>query len=240
MGFQYTYALKALTFFVVWMLLFILRKPNRKPMLIMSVIFAFVGPLVDTVYTLDWWKPETITQTMVGPEAILVGFMIGGIAAVIYEGVFKRKIKVRKTSKIRKQARNINFLLMIALAGALFFGSFYFLKLNSLIATIIALVIPAAIICIKRKDLIPDSLVTGVLLVGVAMLVYTAVELMTPGWVHAFWYFKNVPDIIILNVPIDDIIWYFVAGMFVGPLYEYWQEGKLVKQNNNSKNLKQA
>jgi hypothetical protein len=27
---------------------------------------------------------------------------------------------------------------------------------------------------------------------------------------------------------IDDIIWYFFAGLFIGPLYEYWQEGKLV------------
>jgi len=53
-------------------------------------------------------------------------------------------------------------------------------------------------------------------------------ELLTPGWIHAFWIFKNVPDIVIFNLPIDDIIWYFLAGLFIGPLYEYWKEGKLI------------
>ena len=27
---------------------------------------------------------------------------------------------------------------------------------------------------------------------------------------------------------IDDIVWYFVAGLFVGPLYKYWKEAKVV------------
>jgi hypothetical protein len=228
MGYQYTYLLMALVFLAIWLALFIWRKNTRKEMMIMSLIFAFAGPLADILYTKDWWLPLTLTNTAIGPEAILVGFMIGGIASVIYEDIFKKRLKIRKVSKTKEAQRNFSFLFIISISVILFFGSFYLLKFNSLVATILALIVPTIIIWIKRKDLILDSLATGVFLVIVASLVYSVLEFLTPGWIHAFWFFKNVPDIIIFNLPVDDIIWYFLAGLFIGPLYEYWQESKLV------------
>jgi hypothetical protein len=203
-----------LVFFAVWLALFLWRKDNRKEMIIMSSIFALVGPLADIVYTQDWWRPLTITNTLIGPEAVLVGFMIGGIASVIYKNLFKKRLKLSNFSKD-------NFLFIFAISIILFFGSFYLLGFNSLIATIIASLVPTIIIWVKRKDLIIDSITTGILLVIVASVVYTVLEFLTPGWVQTFWFFKNVPDMIILNLPLDDILWYFLAGLFIGPLYEY-------------------
>jgi hypothetical protein len=225
MTYQYTYLILGLIFLVVWLILFLWRKDTRKEMLIMSLIFGFAGPLADILYTQDWWNPQTLTDTKIGLEAILVGFMIGGIASVIYESIFKKRIWRRRDGK----SREFSLFFPLILAVILFFGTFYFLNFNSLLSTIVALVIPTLIIWIKRKDLIIDSLITGFLLVIVSILVYTAVEILTPGWVDSFWIFKNVPDIIVLNVPIDDIIWYFLAGGFIGPLYEFWQEGRLRK-----------
>ena len=65
-------------------------------------------------------------------------------------------------------------------------------------------------------------------LVLVASFVYTIIEILTPGWINAFWQFKNVPNIILFNLPLDDLIWYFLAGIYIGPLYEYWQESKIL------------
>jgi hypothetical protein len=115
------------------------------------------------------------------------------------------------------------------LGVALYFGAFYGFQINSLWATIIALLLPTFIIWWQRKDLVLPSLFTGFLLVIVAMMVYTVTNYITPQWVQEFWYFKNVPPIIILNLPIDDVIWYFVAGVFLGPLYEYFNEAKLTR-----------
>jgi len=219
-----------LVFFAFWIALFIWKKNTRKEMLIMSLIFAFAGPLADIFYTQDWWHPLTLTNTTIGPEAFFVGFMIGGITSVIYEDIFKKRLKIRKLNKAKEAQRNFSFLFILSLSGIIFLGTF-FLKFNSLFATIFAFIIPSLIIWIKRKDLIFDSLATGVLLVIVASLVYGTLEFLTPGWIHAFWHFKNVPDIIIFNLPLDDIIWYFLAGLFIGPLYEYWQESKLIDDN---------
>lgn len=217
-----------LVFLVVWLALFVLRKNTRKEMLVMSLVFAFAGPLADILYTQDWWRPLSLTNTTIGPEALLVGFMIGGIASIIYEVIFQKRLETHKVFKAKEAQRNFSFLSILLISAILFFGSFYLLKFNSLFSTILALLVPTIMIWIKRRDLILDSFGTGIFLVIVASLVYSVLEFLTPGWVHAFWFFKNVPDIIIFNLPLDDIIWYFLAGLFIGPLYEYWQESKLV------------
>ncbi|MEM4637534.1 MAG: lycopene cyclase domain-containing protein [Candidatus Woesearchaeota archaeon] len=230
MNYKYTYLLMGMIFFIFWMILFLWRKDTRKEMIIMSIIFGFAGPIADILYTKDWWHPLTLTNTIIGPEAILTGFVIGGVTSVIYEDIFKKKIKIRNVSKTEETRKNFNFILIITISVFLFFGSFYLLNFNSLTATILALLTPTIMIWINRKDLILDSLATGVFLVITACLVYNILEFLTPGWVSAFWHFKNVPNIIILNVPIDDIIWYFLAGLFIGPLYEFWKEGKIANQ----------
>ncbi len=217
-----------LIFLVVWVALFVWRKSDRKEMTIMTLIFAFAGPAADILYTQDWWNPLTITNTKIGVEALFVGAMIGGVAAVTYTGIFKKEIRIREVSKTEKTRRNFDLVFILLLSVIIFFGSFYLLGLNSFFATIFALIIPTIIIWVRRRDLILNSLGTGLSLVIIASLIYSVLQFLTPGWVHAFWIFKNVPDIVILNLPVDDIVWYFLAGLFIGPLYEYWQEGKVI------------
>ena len=214
-----------LGFAIIWILLFLWRKDTKKEILFFSIISGFAGLLADIIYTIDWWHPVTLTGTRVGPEAFLAGFMIGGIAAVIYEDVFKKKVRIRKEPK-----SNLKIIYMIGLALILFFGSFFLLKTNSLISTILAFTIPTIIMWIKRKDLILDSLASGVLMLITASIVYTFLNIVTPGWIQAFWVFENTPNIIFLNLPLDDIYCYFLIGAYIGPLYEYWKEGKLIQK----------
>lgn len=55
-----------------------------------------IGPLSEYLFwTRDWWKPTTITDTVVGVEDFLLSFTNGGIAAVIYEEVFDKKSTFR-------------------------------------------------------------------------------------------------------------------------------------------------
>jgi len=229
MGYQYTYLLMDLLFLAFWLFLFLRRKDTRKEILTISLIFGVAGPLAETVYTQDWWSPLTITGTKVGIEDFLFPFMVGGIAAVIFEFVFKKRARDKKAGKNQQRKRNLNLLLLLLILAVLFFGSFYLLKLNSLYSSIIAFVLPIGIIYFKRPDLIVNSIISGILLLVVVVAVYSLLEYLTPGWVREFWYFKNIPEVILFNLPLDDLIWYFLFGLFIGPLYEYWQEAKLVK-----------
>lgn len=90
---QYFYLVWALLFFALWLVVFALRKDTRKEMLIISGIFALGGVLADLTNTQDWWHPLTITSTRVGFEAALIGFSIAGIAAVIYEIIYRKVLR---------------------------------------------------------------------------------------------------------------------------------------------------
>jgi len=222
-NYTYSYLILGLLFLIIWTIFFLWRKDTRKEMILISIFFGIAGLLVEAVYIQDWWRPITITGTLIGIENFLFGFVIGGISSVIYEGVFRKRVKEIRNKKLKLKYFGL-------LLPGIFLGSFYLLNLNTFISLILAFSIPTLIIYIKRKDLIKDSLISGLLVLGISIIVYTILELITPGWVQAFWYFENVPNIIILNIPIDDFIWYFLAGAFIGPLYEYWQERKLVNK----------
>jgi hypothetical protein len=47
-------------------------------MLIMSLLFGIAGLLVEPVYAHDWWHPLNLTNTSVGIEDFLFGFVVGG------------------------------------------------------------------------------------------------------------------------------------------------------------------
>ncbi|MFH1325486.1 MAG: lycopene cyclase domain-containing protein [archaeon] len=224
-GYQYTYLVISLLFFIFWSILFLKRKDTRKEMLIISLIFGVIGLFVEPIYITDWWKPLTITGTAVGIEDFLFGFAFGGVASVCYEVSFKERIKIKRKNK----KQNFNLFILLGIAGFLFFGSFYIFNFNTFYATLLAFIMPTLVIWLKRKDLIVNSLMSGAISLFISVIVYAVMEYLTPGWIDEFLLFQNIPKIIFLNMPLDDIIWFFLAGLWIGPLYEYWQEGKLIK-----------
>lgn len=230
MGYQYTYLIGILIGLLIWVFLFLKRKDTRKEMIFFSLILGILGPLAEIAYTKDWWQPLTITNTRIGIEDFVFGFIVGGVAAIIYSFLFNKKVKVKKVKKIKEQKRNINLLMMLSLLVLIFSFGLLILKLNSFISTILALIIPTIIIYIKRGDLIKDSFLSGFSLLIIAIITYHLLNLITPGFFDAFWYFQNIGKIIIFGIPLEEIVWFFLVGAFIGPLYEYWKEGKLIKK----------
>ena len=227
-NYQYTYFVGDLILLAVWLLLFLWRKDIRKEMLYLSPFFGIIGLLTEHYYIRDWWKPLTITGTPIGIEDFLFGFGIGGLAAVIYEEIFKKKARIRKVNKIKEKQRNLNIGLLIGLMALIFVGTISILNFNTFEASLSALLIPTLIIYIKRKDLIIDSLATAVVITLLSILGYSILNLISPGFIEEFWLFQNIGKILVFRIPLEEIIWFFLIGAFIGPLYEYWKEGKLI------------
>ena len=229
---QYSYLIGSLLFILIWLVFFLWRKDTRKEMLIISLLFGIAGLLSQIIYINDWWKPLTITATSLGIEDFLFGFSIGGISSVVYEHLFNKRVKIKKVKKLKEQKRNINFLLVIFTIPIIFYGGFFILGINTFISSIFAFVIPTSIIYLKRKDLIRDSFFSGIFTVLIMFLVYQIIELIIPGFFESFFLFQNIGHIIFLKIPLEEYIWFFLLGLLVGPLYEYWKEGKLINVKN--------
>ena len=107
------------------------------------------------------------------------------------------------------------------------------LKISSFYSSIVAFVVSTLIILVKRKDLMVNSLVSGFLMIMVGVGVYLILFIIYPEFIQRFWYLEGQWYFSLLfGVPLAEYIWYFLAGAFIGPLYEYWKEGKLINLKN--------
>jgi hypothetical protein len=227
MSYEYSYLIGASTLALIWMLLYWWRKDIRHEMAFMSALFGISGVLGQFVLRHDWWQPMTVTNTPVGFEDFLFGACFGGIAAVAYEVFFKRRIRIRRANRKVRTYERYMLLCIFSSSAALFLG-LYFLGLTSFWASSLALLMPAGLMLLLRKDLIIDAIASGIIAVIAQWIAFWTVEIVTPGWIYHFWLYEHLSGIIVLYAPLEDVIWAFCAGMFIGPLYEFWKEEKLV------------
>lgn len=215
---RYVYLVWALIFLAVWAFLYWFRKDTRKEMLFVSVLFGFGGLISEHTYIQDWWKPLTVTNTSIGLEDFLIGFAIGGVAAVIYEDVYKQRLVHR--SRLGGVAWNPGFFLF--LFPALYLTLFFVVGLSSFYATIVGLLACIAVMLIARPDLVRDSLGSGIFTLLVGVTVYAILIIAYPPLFSQFWYLdERWYTQLLLGIPLYEYVWFFLVGAYIGPLYEY-------------------
>ena len=196
-----------------------LRPDLRREMLVMSLLIgAFSVVTAYYWWTYDWWHPPTITGTRVGIEDFLMGFTSGGIMAVAYEVLFKKKYYKRKAHHHCPGGLTILFMLG-------FFTSWlvWGVGLTSFWASSLAMLIAAGFFFCYRKDLFLNGLLSGVLMAVISFAFYFTIMLISPDWIGITYSFEHLSGLFIVGIPIEEIIFWFLAGVVFGPFYEYWQ-----------------
>jgi len=223
--FKYAYFILIIPFAIIWALLFILSRHSRKEQLIMSLLFLPLGPVSELFYFQDYWNPASILSFDIGPvrvllEDFLFSFFIAGIGAVIYEAIFaKRLLRTRK----RLWNKFSNYL--IALIAIFVSFILFAFGVNSIFYTSSGAIVAALLIVNKRKDLLANSLLSGVVVMFIMFISYFMLsELLvnTEEMLRRGWLLHGTPlDIRVLNIPFTEMIWGFAWGMLIGPLYEF-------------------
>jgi len=214
---SYTYLVGSLISLAIWILIFLKRKDLRKEMLIMGPVVAIPSLLLEFfVWTRDWWRPPTITGTIIGIEDIILGFALGGIAAVAYQVALNKKTRKRKGKK-----NTIQLILLIALSIVLGITA-WSLHFHSSVVWLIAILPPTLILLSLRPDLIACSSCTGLFIMLGSIPLYTFLTLIEPNYFITWWMHQNLTGISLFAIPIEDLWWFFTLGMFIGPLYKFW------------------
>lgn len=219
------YFILTIPFAIIWLLLYFFSKRTRKEQLIMSLILIPLGTLTEILYFQDYWKPQSVFQLSVGPiwlllEDFIFMFAISGIGAVMYEILFHKRIAKKKKNFHKKYG-----LITIILVSILSTLALFYLGINSIFATSIGFVIFAFFIILQRRDLLADSLLSGLCVMITMFAGYTilynfvtnAEELGKQIWLL----YGTSLDKRIFNIPITEMVWGFSLGMFVGPLYAF-------------------
>lgn len=180
----------------------------------MSLLFGIGGVMADIVYTVDWWHPQTLTDTRIGLEAWLCGFFAGGAMGFAYGVIFSKQLVDRP-----EPIPGFSLLYLGSMVVILFFATCYLTDAGSFVATILAFAIPVFQLLVKRPDLIPNSLFVALFSILLAYSFIWVPELLTPGWVDATWQFEQLSGLRIGGVPVEDFVWFILGGAFMGHLY---------------------
>ncbi|MFH0755430.1 MAG: lycopene cyclase domain-containing protein [bacterium] len=207
---------------LIWVVLFIAGKYTRREMLIMSVIIGLIS-LVSSYYwwTIDWWQPQTITNTKIGIEYFILGFTAGGIMTSIYEIIF-----FKKYIKVKRKIKMPNFLTILLVLASI--TAWLILeKVTSFYASTISMILVSVIIFYFRKDLLINGLWSGLLMLIISLFFYYTIIFLSPEWINQTYLFKTLSGVKITGIPIEELIFWFLAGLVWGPLYEYWHSEQI-------------
>lgn len=107
---QYTYFFWSLILLLIWLVVFVVQRPQRKKMLMMSVGTAPLG-LSEPLFYPSYWFPPTVLdlggKTGFDLESIIFSFAIGGLASSLY-GLFGNN-KLLPVGECERHSRHHRF-----------------------------------------------------------------------------------------------------------------------------------
>lgn len=199
--------------FVVWLIIFWRRKDQWKEMLFVSLLFALFGPIQELWYTKDYWHPFYIGQWP-WIEDILFGFSMAGIAAVLYEIVFRKK-------EFRGENPHVFVFLSASFFGTVGGLALFSEFMNSIYAAILGFLIGWVMVIAFRRDLFVSSVYSAILVVILTVIGYSIVLQLHPSIVADWWYIDNISGIMLLGIPIEEYLWFTALGLIMAHYMNY-------------------
>jgi len=188
--------------------------------MIFGSLLALPFGFIERLLVPEYWSPPSLFNLIgrfgVGLESFLFFFAAGGITAVIYEVIDKKK-----TVKLR-------------LGHKSFFGPYLFVALifvclelllpsQTIYNMIITALMGTTIIALKRKDLIAQIILGGILFGFIYLLLFGIFNRLFPDYITAIYTLDNLWGIMIWGVPLEEIAMGFGAGACWSTLFEYIQ-----------------
>lgn len=218
MDFYFTYFIGCIILLAVWLSIFLLRKDLRKEIFFGSLLGLPFG-FSEFLFVPEYWTPPSLFNLIenigFGIESFLFGFLVGGIASVVYEFFQHEKVVPLSNAELKKHF----------LAYALVVGAFLTLELifptKSIYNLMFSFVLGATYISVVRRDLMRQIIFSGALLSVVYFLLFLLVNALFPDFVHTVYSLENFLGIMVLGVPVEEIMFAFSVGACWSTLYEF-------------------
>ncbi len=213
---------------MVWVVNYARREDLRTILIRTSVPLGLVGLALNVLYVRDWWCPQTLTGTIPAIEDFLYGFGMG-TAAVLPHVVLRTTPTFRFEPLQQPRCRSVAYVYIFVGGVALYYAMHLVLGLHNIVVSLLILAIGTCVVLVRRRDLVGQALVAGAAFSLLSSLIYVGVTAISPGWIDAFWYFDLLPRTIFLGLPLEDVLFYFLFGTFIGTHYHAWYGARSVK-----------
>lgn len=219
----FAYLIMSTALFVVWLVLYGVRKDLRRAMLRVSLVTALLG-LTEPLFVPKYWNPFSLfdlaRKTGFDLESLLFSFAIGGIVFAAYEVCF-RKAPSESMASERHEGRHRHHLLALAAPYLVFVIVAVITHLNPIYSSAIALAAGFLATLYCRPDLWLKMIVSGGLFLAVYFVVFVLFNLIFPGYVVAVWNLPAISGVRLVGVPLEELMFAFTFGLYWSSVYEH-------------------
>ena len=236
---QYVWLSSSLALLFVWGIVYYSLGNNgsRREMFIVSFWTSLLG-ITEPIFVPEYWNPPSLfnlaQRTGFDIESIIFAFSVGGLAAVIYETIFKVGHSPVSFKERLKSIHKLHYF-FLSLSPATFLLLWLFTNINPIYSMSAALLVGSLGAMVCRKDLKKKILVGGLMFLTLYFIFFFFFNLIFTDYIDQVWNFKEISGIRVLGVPIEELLFALTLGMFWSSLYEHltW---RTVKVENNLKN----
>ncbi|MDP2695739.1 MAG: lycopene cyclase domain-containing protein [bacterium] len=228
---QYAWLIWSLSFLVIWFVVYILLgRDSRREMLVVSLWTSLAG-LTEPLFVPQYWSPPSLFDlartTGFDIESFIFAFAIGGLAAAIYELIFATNHKTIKELE-RGSPKHKYHLWVILSAPIMLALLILFTNLNPIYSAAIAMMSGGILTWFCRPDLKKKMMVGGILFLGFYFVYFLILLWLYPGYVDAVWNLPALSNILVFNIPIEELMFAFAFGFLWSSIYEHatWQRIK--------------
>lgn len=210
----------ACAFVAVWGAFYVACPRLRRPMWWVGLCTAPMG-LTELFFIGVYWNPPTVFGLAriahVDLESFLYCFGIGGVAAVLYNVVTRKPIRIPR--KTRKQGRRQQWYVFAALFPFLAYLPLAIVTGRPLWAGIVVMIAGSAVRILLFPEMRTKTLAGGILFFAYYVAFLGLLQLAWPGYIHRVW-FANIPGGWAWGVPRAELLFALTMGMFWSGIYE--------------------
>lgn len=216
---MYGYLTWAIVLGVIWIFAYALN-PKLRQKILWSSWIAFPFGLGELYFIPNYWMPQTLfnlgLKYSIDIEAFLLMFFLGGIAAYVYEGIFKKHLPSKQKICHPMCKCYTPFIATLVTFIVLIKG---FPQWNIIYPSSIACLAGGAFAYLIYPKLRNHIIFGGFLFAFLYWITIFISDLFVP-WVAVTWNMSALSGITLLRVPIEEIFFGFTFGTLWAPLFE--------------------
>ena len=228
---QYTWFIWSLILILIWIALYASPRSSksRREMLIVSLWTSLLG-FTEPLFVPAYWLPPSLfnlaARTHFDIESLIFSFGIGGIAAFLYNHIFRRK-EIAVPASERHAQHHRYHLLAILSAPAILILLLLITRFNPIYSSITAMIVGGLATWYCRPDLKKKMFVSAFLFLILYFLYFLVLVRLWPGYVQQVWNLKAISGILIFGVPLEELLFAASFGFLWSSIYEHFSWHKI-------------
>ena len=228
---RYAYVLGVLLLSPLFFVIFFRRKDLRVEMLVNGILGGLVAFATAQHFLGKYWSPITLFNLNNSIEDFIFGFLLCSESAGIYSFILRKHYEnIHPWNAIK--ANIFKVLITFLVTPILFILLEQFNKLNPIYNSMISTIIPLGIITLIKRSLLKILVFTGLFIFLYTITFYLIFNILFSGIIADWWNLNNISGILLFGIPIEELIWFTLTGMFSSVLFKFVLDIKYIETKN--------